>query len=379
MAVDSGEKAGMRFWPTLQMLSFLSKVAWCAIGAVAYLLGFPASAHSQITRDDLLGYAAADGRVLPVRTVEDWAHRRAAILKAAQEIMGPLPGAEKASPLDVQVTEEIDGGNYVRRLLSYASEPGSRVPAYLLIPKAALAGGKRVPAVLCLHPTDNKIGHGVVVGLGGKENRQYAVELAERGFVTIAPAYPQLADYQPDLPALGYVSGTMKAIHDNRRALDLLDSLPFVRAGEYAAIGHSLGGHNSVYTAMFDERLRVVVSSCGLDSYRDYMKGDIRGWTSSRYMPRLLQWRERLAEVPVDFAEMIAALAPRTVFISAPLKDDNFRADSVDRLTAAARPVFALHGAADRLIVEHPDAGHDFPDVMREKAYRLIEERLKPR
>jgi dienelactone hydrolase len=368
----------MEFCPTLRTQSLLSKVVQCVIGAIACWFGSAPPAHSQITRDDLLSYAAADGRVLPVRTVEDWAHRRAAILKAAEEIMGPLPGTEKASPLDVQVTEEIDCGSYVRRLLSYASEPGSRVPAYLLIPKAALAGGGRAPAVLCLHPTDNKIGHGVVVGLGGKENRQYAVELAERGFVAIAPAYPQLANYQPDLPALGYVSGTMKAIHDNRRALDLLDSLPFVRAGQYAAIGHSLGGHNSVYTAMFDDRLRVVVSSCGLDSYRDYMKGDIRGWTSSRYMPRLLQWRERLSEVPVDFAEMIAAIAPRTVFISAPLHDDNFRADSVDRLTAAARTVFALHGATDRLIVEHPDAGHDFPDAMREKAYRLIEETIKP-
>ena len=203
------------------------------------------------------------------------------------------------------------------------------------------------------------------------------MELAERGFVTIAPAYPQLANYQPDLAALGYVSGTMKAIHDNRRALDLLDSLPFVQPGRYAAIGHSLGGHNSVYTALFDERLKVVVSSCGLDSYRDYKGGDIRGWTSSRYMPRLLQWKDRLPELPVDFPEMIGALAPRHVLISAPINDDNFRADSVDRIAEAAGPIFALLGAADRLKVEHPECGHDFPDAARETAYRLIESVLR--
>jgi pimeloyl-ACP methyl ester carboxylesterase len=325
------------------------------------------------------GDLAKKGGVAPkaaVQSLEDWKLRRDSILRAAQEIMGPLPGEEKRCPLDVQMVEEVDCGNYVRRSLTYASEPNSRVPAFLLIPKKALTNGERVPAVLCLHPTDDRVGNGVVVGLGGKENRQYAVELAERGFVTIAPSYPLLAKYQPDLAALGYASGTMKAIQDNRRALDLLDALPFVRPGSYAAIGHSLGGHNAVYTALFDERIKVVVSSCGLDSYRDYKGGDIRGWTSFRYMPRLLKWRDRLAELPVDFPEMIAALAPRRVFISAPVNDDNFRAASVDRVVGDARPVFGLYGVADRLIVEHPEGGHDFPDAMREKAYRLIEETL---
>jgi hypothetical protein len=300
------------------------------------------------------------------------------ILRAAQEVMGPLPGAEKACALDPQIVEEVDCGSYVRRLLTYASEPGSRVPAYLLIPKKALSGGERVNAALCLHPTENMLGNKVVVGLGGDayaRRASYAAELAERGWVAIAPAYPLMANYQPDLTALGYVSGTMKAIHDNRRALDLLDSLPFVNAGRYAAIGHSLGGHNAVFTAVFDERLRVIVSSCGLDSFLDYKGGDIRGWTSRHYMPRLLAYRERLAEVPFDFPALIAALGSRTVFLSAPLHDDNFRADSVDRVAAFAHPAFERLGG--ELIVEHPDAAHDFPDGIREKAYQVLEQELR--
>jgi len=342
----------------------------------ACLLTIAWRAEGQVTRDKLLVFQDAQGKVQPVRTPEEWGSRRQAILRAAQEIMGPMPGAEKTCPLEVETVEETDCGTFVRRLVSYMSEPGSRVRAYLLIPKQVLAGERTAAGVLCLHPTDNTLGHKVVVGLGGKEHRQYAAELAGRGFVTIAPPYPLLADYQPDLAALGYVSGTMKAIHDNRRALDLLDTLPFVRHGRYATIGHSLGGHNSVYTALFDERLRVVVSSCGLDSFRDYKGGDIRGWTHARYMPRLLDYLKRLKELPIDFGEIIAALAPRTVFISAPLHDDNFKADSVDRLVANARPVFELLGAGDRLILEHPEGVHDFQDAMREKAYGLIEAAL---
>ena len=329
-------------------------------------------------RHPLMTYPDGTGAWLPVKTPADWARRRKAILSAMQTIMGPVPGAEKRCPLDVQVQEETDMGSYVRRSITYASEPGSRVPAYLLIPKMLLSeANAKAPTILCLHPTDNKIGCKVVVGLGGKEHRQYAVELTERGFVTLAPAYPLLADYQPDLAGLGYVSGTMKAIWDNMRGLDVLDSLPFVKRSHYAAIGHSLGGHNSVYTAVFDDRIKAVVSSCGLDSFADYKGGDITGWTSTRYMPRLADYKGRASETPFDFDELLAALAPRPVMISAPLHDANFQASSVDRITTAARAVYALHGAPDSLVVEHPDGEHDFPDAIREKAYAFLTAALR--
>jgi hypothetical protein len=61
------------------------------------------------------------------------------------------------------------------------------------------------------------------------------------------------------------------------------------------------------------------------------------------------------------------------VLIIAPKKDANFRADSVDRIVAAARPVFKLYGHEERLTVEHPDCPHDFPPEMREIAYKLID------
>jgi len=155
-------------------------------------------------------------------------------------------------------------------------------------------------------------------------------------------------------------------------------TLPFVRPGGVGAIGHSLGGHNAVYTAVFDERIAAVVSSCGLDLYTDYYDGNPqvwqpeKGWCQLRYMPRLLDYAGRLDAIPFDFAEMIGALAPRPCFISAPLRDSNFRWASVDRIAAAARPVYRLLGAPDGLTVIHPDADHDFPDEARQQAYALL-------
>jgi hypothetical protein len=94
-------------------------------------------------------------------------------------------------------------------------------------------------------------------------------------------------------------------------------------------------------------------------------------------MPRLLNYAGRLADIPFDFHEILGALAPRPVFVSAPLRDSNFQWSSVDRVVAAALDVYALFNAAGRLTVAHPDSEHDFPDAQRETAYRLFDATLK--
>ncbi|MCA9081770.1 MAG: acetylxylan esterase, partial [Planctomycetaceae bacterium] len=331
------------------------------------------TSHAQrLPRENLLVYRDAAGNVQPVSSVEEWQLRRREVIVGMQKIMGALPGDEKRCSLDVEIEEEVDCGTYVRRRISYASEPGGRVPAYLLIPKQLLGGEAKAPAVLCLHPTNNINGHDVVVGLGEVPNRNYAQELAERGYVTLAPSYPLLARYQPDLGQLGWESGTLKAVWDNIRGIDLLESLPFVDASHgCGAIGHSLGGHNAVYTAVFELRITVIVTSCGLDSYLDYYNGDPanwqpeRGWCQTRYMRRLADYQGRLEEIPFDFHELIGALAPRPTLIIAPLHDSNFQHTSVDRIAAAARPIYLLHDRGPALQVEHPDCPHDFPPEMR--------------
>lgn len=360
------------------MVRMKSFASWVVLGAASLAWVAAAAADDLpklrgLSRTDLLELRAADGTLRRASTAQDWAARRAEARAAFVSVSGPLPDTTKRCDLAVEVLEEVDAGSYVRRLITYQSEPGSRVPAYLCLPKALLRGGGKAPAVLCLHPTDNVIGHKVVVGLGGKPNRQYAAELAERGFVTLAPSYPLLANYQPDLKALGQSSGTIKAVWDNMRGLDYLQSLPFVDAARgFGAIGHSLGGHNSVFTAVFDERITVVVSSCGLDSVLDYKDGNLQGWVQERYMLKMADYLGRPEAVPFDQYELIALLAPRRVFLSAPLHDSNFKHDSVARIVKAARPVFALHGAEEKLSVVHPDCDHDFPEASREEAYRLI-------
>ena len=331
----------------------------------------------RLSRTNLLSYRNASGEVVPIKSVADWSKRRAAILVGMQRVMGPLPGSEKRCPLDPQITEEVNCGDYVRRLISYASQPGSRVPAYLLIPKRALSGSGKFPAVLALHQT-HEAGQKVVVGLGESPNDEYGVALAKRGFVVLAPPYTMLANYWPDVKALGYQSGTMKAIWDNMRALDLLESLPEVDGQRMGCIGHSLGGHNTMFTAAFDPRIKALVSNCGFTRFHKYYGGKLVGWTSPRYMPLIAsKYQNDANQVPFDFPEIIALFAPRPFLASSPISDSNFEVSGVRDAIASAQPIYALYGKADQLQANYPNSTHDFPEDARNVAYGFLDKYLK--
>jgi pimeloyl-ACP methyl ester carboxylesterase len=325
-------------------------------------------------KNNLLTYHSPDGREQQVSTAADWAKRRAEILTHMQEVMGPLPDASRKVPLDVQVSEVVQTLHYVRKKLTYAAEKGDRVPAYLLIP---LERKDKLPAVLCLHQTI-AIGKGEPVGLGGKPNLRYAAHLSERGYVTLAPDYPSFGDYHYDFARSSYQSGSMKAIWNNIRAIDLLETLPEVDAKRIGCIGHSLGGHNAMFTGVFDARIQAVVSNCGFTSFPKYYAGNLKGWTSDRYMPRIASVYELKPEkVPFDFPEVVAGFAPRAFLASAPLHDDNFEVSGVRDCLAAARPVYDLLGAKDKLAANYPDCGHDLPPEARKVAYEWLDRWLK--
>jgi dienelactone hydrolase len=317
-----------------------------------------------------------DGSRRSIRSVADWTQRRKHILLGMEAVMGPLPRPASPVPLDVKIVEESAADGLVRRKLSYHTDrEDQRVMAWLLIPK----GAKKLPAVLCLHQTAVE-GKDHPIGLAGRPTLHYALELAKRGYVTLSPDYPSFGEYEYDFESDEYASGSIKAIYDNVRAIDLLQSLLEVDPERLGCIGHSLGGHNALFTAVFDERIKAVVTSCGFTAFDRYKGGDLTGWTSERYMPRIAtDYGKSPERMPFDFPEVLAAIAPRHVFIVAPLHDDNFDVTGVRDSVAAAEPIFALHGARNHLQVVYPNVGHDFPDAERESAYKAFDMALPRR
>jgi acetyl esterase/lipase len=299
---------------------------------------------------------------------------RGAIRKKMELAMGPLPGDERKVPLDVKILEETRLEKFTRFKLTYAAEKGDRVPAYLLVPHARPG---KLPAMLCLHQTTS-IGKSEPVGLGPKVNLHYALHLAERGYVTLAPDYPSFGDYPFDFKKSGYASGSMKAIWNNMRAVDLLAARPEVDAKRIGVIGHSLGGHNAMFTAAFDDRIAAIVSNCGFTNFRRYYSGNPKGWASDRYMPLIAaKYDLDPNKIPFDFTDVVTAFAPRPFLASSPLHDDNFDVTGVQEVIAAVKPVYEKLGAAEKLQANYPDCAHDFPPEVRKVAYEFLDKWLK--
>jgi dienelactone hydrolase len=329
---------------------------------------------------NLLVVLAADGTSSPVKTWDDWKLRRDHVLANLQRVTGPLPESNRRVPLDVRISESVAKEGYVQHKLTYTSEKfgeePDRVSGYLLIP--ADAQGKKLPAVLCLHQTV-KIGKDEPAGLGGSENLHYASELAQRGYVTLTVDYPNFGEYTIDPYAHGYLSATMKGIWNHIRAVDLLQEREEVDPQRIGVIGHSLGGHNAIFVAVFDPRIKCIVSCCGFCSFPSYKKGDLSGWSHAGYMPRIKeQFESDPAKVPFDFTELIGCLAPRPFLAVAPVKDENFEVEGVRDCITAASPIYTLSDAREKLAAEYPDASHDFPPSSREVAYAWFDRWLKP-
>jgi dienelactone hydrolase len=341
------------------------------------LLGFVIiMAGTAAATGDLMGPGTPVAVRLLARTPAEWQPVRSDILRRAQLVLGPLPTAGRDLPLDPEVLESVDFPGYTRLKVAYQGEPGDRLTAYLLLPKKT----GRLPAVLCLHQTYN-YGKAEPAGLMGDPDMFYAQELAERGFVTLAPDYWPFGDYlgQPYDPyRAGYASAVMKGIWNHIRALDYLATRPEVDPERIGCIGHSLGGHNALWLGAFDDRVRAFVISCGFSTWASYAAnsysgGDLRNYSTVYYMPRIAsEYGNDFRRMPFDYGEILATLAPRPVFLIAPKHDIIYPWKGVRDCAREAEPIYRLLGGAGWLQLHTPDAPHSFRPAIREEAYQFL-------
>lgn len=335
---------------------------------------------------DLLYYRDASGNKKPVKAAADWQRKRQQILLGMEEAMGKLPDRKHLPALDPVFTDSFKTATYTRYTINFAVAENERLPAYLYVPHQK-SKKKRLAAMVVLHGTGD-LGKQLVDGRSPRNNRANAKELALRGYVVIAPDYPSFGDLKDyDFDQDRYESGTMAGIFNHMRCVDLLQARKEVDPERIGVIGHSLGGHNAMFVGAFDTRLKVIVASSAWTPFDYYDIGEaaiktyggrLGPWAQKRYMP-LLREKYQLdsKQIPFDFPEVIAALAPRAFFSVAPLKDSNFDVAGVREGIAAASRVYQFLKVPHKLQVRYPDAGHDFPSPERLEAYRYIDQVLQ--
>ena len=332
------------------------------------------------------------GALRPVSDTKLWQAKVADIRARMVSVIGRAPAA--APPLDLQVHEETATEAYLRRLVSYQVEPGERVRAYLLIPMDYLAHRmrresweNRGPAVLCLHQTV-AVGKKEPVGLAGSKDLAYAHELAERGYICLAPDHLAAGDRIPESGTAfdtsdfyashpGW-SAVGKAVWDAERAVDALLLLPEVDKERIGVIGHSLGGHSAMFAAACDTRIRACVCNCGLTTFA--ANENRTEWCRTEwyvYVKALRAVFEAGGEAPFDFHEAAALIAPRAFLNISSLTDPIIGTPAaMYELAERVREAYGLLDARQHFATHFHDLGHSFPPDVRELAYGWLDRAL---
>jgi len=341
--------------------------------------------HEAPRKSNLMYYHdPSTGKEKRVKTMADWDVKRAEMQDSLEAILGPLPSLENLPPLNVQYRDSLKTEYYTRYTLWFTAAENEKVPAYLYIPVGAETG-KKFPAMLVCQETQ-ELGKVSVDG-GGKPDRAYAKELAQRGFVVIAADYPsfgELKDY--DFKNDRYLSGTMVGIFYHRRCIDVIEQLPCTDMEHVGVIGLSLGGHNSMYVSAFEPRIRAIVSVSGWCEHEYFdvgpapdteeFRGGGRLWgdAQERYYPLLRdKYHFDDSKIPYQWHEVIALLAPRPFLSVSPINDDNFNVEGVRVGIDRAMEAYRFLHAENSLQAMYPEEGHVVSAKVRVAAYDWID------
>jgi pimeloyl-ACP methyl ester carboxylesterase len=204
------------------------------------------------------------------------------------------------------------------------------MPAYLLIPKILKT---RVLAIICFY---GGAGKATTVGLSGPrvgtppaKNSAFAIDMVEAGFVAFAADYLRdgerikpgrrpydTSDFYNQFPDWS-IHG--KDAWDTMRAIDYLQTLDFIDPHNIGMVGHSYGGHSTLFTAALEPRIKAAWANGPVS---DFLRHGLhwavpKGAGNSQSLPAMRPHvLDRTLEPPVTFYEFTALIAPRPLVVA---------------------------------------------------------------
>lgn len=331
-----------------------------------------------------------DGRA--VTDPRDWPARRAEILAYWHGVMGPWPDLLARPKLEIVETERRDAIAQHRVQIEVAA--GVMQPAFLLVP----AGAEKRPAVLVpFYAPEVSIAYRgprplegqakKYLGNGRGENRDFAWQLARRGFVTLAIGSPGDDAYRPLLSGarcqpLSYLAYIAANCHT------ALAQLPEVDPSRIGVMGHSYGGKWAMFASCLYEKFACAVWSDGGVVF-DEARAGVNYWEPwylgleaattrkpglvTPQNPRTGAYRMLVAEGH-DLHELHALMAPRPFLVSGGAEDAASRWPALNHAVAVNR----FLGYENRVALTSRE-GHAPTPESNEQAFQFLETFLQPR
>jgi hypothetical protein len=314
-----------------------------------------------------------DGR--SVTNAEDWPARRREILDRWHKIMGPWPPLVEQPKIEYLETQRRD--NFTQHHVRIQIAPDRFTDdAYLLEPD----GSGPFPAVVVVY-YDSQSG----IGVGKSPLRDFAYQLARRGFVALslgsAPEtyYPSEENLQlQPLSFHSYVAAN---------CWQILANYPDVDARRIGIVGHSYGGKWAMFAScLFDRFACAAWSDAGIvfdetrasvNYWEPWYLGYDRGKPQRKAgiptsdNPRTGAYRS-LVEQQLDLHELHALMAPRPFLVSGGSEDTPQRWQALNHAIAVNK----LLGHSNRVAMTNRP-GHSPTPESNEQIYLFFERFLK--
>ncbi len=269
-----------------------------------------------------------------VKKPADWKKRREEILSTWHGMMGNWPGFIKNQKPEILEDARID--NYIRYKIRFNWLPGQKTEGYLLVPEGK---GKR-PAVITVYYEPE-----TSAGRGDKVYRDFAHQLAKRGFVTLSIGTAETTRaktyslYYPDIKNSAMQPLSVLA-YAAANSWYMLSDLPEVDPERIGIMGHSYGGKWAMFASCLFENF-----ACSVWSDPGIVFDDSRPnvnywepWYLGYYPPPWDKtWRKtgdiegakglypKLRSEGYDLHELHALMAPRPFLVSGGSEDGKAR------------------------------------------------------
>ena len=286
-------------------------------------------------------------------TPEQWWQQRPHRVKQFYEMMGlpDLPPREQRLPVKTTVTGVLKREGYRVENLHFESMPRLYVAGNLYVPKKGLR--KRMPAVLYLS------------GHTESPRAYYQAHLrrfAQLGFVALAIDTIHLGELEGYHHGLfqegwwhwysrGYTPAGVE-LFNAIRAIDFLQSLPYVDGDRIGVTGISGGGATSWWLAAGDERITCVAPVCATGTFASQViDRTIDGQCDCMFPINTYGW---------DLVDIAALVAPRPCLIASADCDRIFTVASIREFHARLKRVYDMAGVSDNLALVETRGRHTY-------------------
>jgi len=309
------------------------------------------------------------------KTRDEWR----AWVRTARRTLKRLTGYDTMQPASLapRVVESVDFPEYRRQKVEIRTEPGIRMPFYVLIPRR---GQAPFPGVLAPH---GHCGGGKVAVAGCREDPEvaraideyhydYGVQFVREGFIVFCPDARGFGERREAGAQSSLLSSSCQAINsmaqplgqtvagmwawDLHRLLDYAASRPDCDGRRIGCAGLSGGGLQTLWATALDDRIRCAVISGYLYGARESLLD--MTCCSCNYVPHLF---ERM-----DLGDIAALIAPRPLLVETGTADPLNGASGLANVQSQMRIIrraYRLLGAADRIRHDVFEGGHRWHGV----------------